>query len=117
MNRWSYNARLRRWYHPTGASSSNSANDRPEETDRAPDELADISLRFALGGRPTTATLPCSRRGEEVGSVSCGCGGGNVPLPVYTCAAHRYCTVSSPGKPVRFEKVKPAVCLGCAERG
>jgi len=63
--------------------------------------------------RPTAESLPCPCRGPVVGSVGCGCGGTSATLPVYACSALAFCTVVAAGKPVRFEGVKPAVCLGC----
>lgn len=71
--------------------------------------------------RLAVADLPCPHRGEQCGTVGCGCGGGGVPLAVFVCTLHERCTLQ--GTNVAGLKVKnadgncvrPSVCLGCPD--
>jgi hypothetical protein len=55
LTRWRYNAKLRRWYHPTSASSDNGPDDPPAE-------IEGNGRSSAAGGvtRPLRQSPPCS---------------------------------------------------------
>lgn len=115
MNRWSYNPKLGRWYHPTSAVSDNGPDDPPLELEG--DGARGASAAPHEPERPTPESLPCSARGAATGAeVTCGCGGRDVRLPVYACALHESCTVPSPGRITRIEGRRVAVCIGCPDR-
>jgi hypothetical protein len=114
--RWRYNAKLKRWYHPTSAVSDNGPDDPPAELEgNGPPPPARRERIEAP--RPTAETLPCALRQAATGAeVDCGCGGRGVKLPVYGCAIHELCTVPSPGRRVKLYSIAVATCLGCPDR-
>ena len=57
------------------------------------------------------ADLPCSHRGESMGTAPCQQCGGVKHEPVATCDLHGHCSMRS----VRFNGKRIAACLKCAD--